>query len=178
MSTPIAPVIDSPGRRSRAVASAAYVAAALLGASAIVGALMPGEVSDHATRAGRLSEALAGSAFVAAAAALALLAPDGRRARTLFVPGAIATALVGLTMWGVTLTGQEPPEPWVTILVLVQFAGLVGAGVVGWRVRRWPWWVAVLLALFLPVMFLVPNPVNAVVMALVWVSVGWSVRHR
>jgi hypothetical protein len=159
---------------TRSTASwAAAVAAVLLAATGAVGILAVGDIADHASGAGRLSEGLAAAAFAAAAVTFGSLRPRDGIARHVFSAAAVTTGLTGLAMAGVAVTGQEPPEPWVTFLVLATLASLVAAGVAGWRARTWTWWVGAAIALFLPVMYVVPAPVNVVVMALTWMAVAF-----
>ncbi|GII57806.1 hypothetical protein Pth03_61950 [Planotetraspora thailandica] len=156
---------------------AAYGTALLIAVDAVVSTVGSETISDHSSGAGRLSEALVGIAFLTAAVALVLFLPRGVPARVTSLPGIAATALTGVAMLSVTVTGEEWPEPIVTVLVLVNLVGLVAQGVIGWRTRVWPWWAGLLVSLFLPAMFFLPNPVNSVVMALIWAGVGLAGRR-
>lgn len=78
-------------------------------------------------------------------------------------------------MIGVPAVGEEPPA-WLFLLGLVpSFFGLIAVGVLGTR-RVWPWWTGVALALFLPIMFLVPF--NNIPMAAVWVLAALTAGRR
>jgi hypothetical protein len=124
--------------------------AVLIAAEAVVATVGSEGISDHSSGAGRLSEALLGIAFLTAAVALVLFLPRGVPARVTSLPGIAATALTGVAMLSVTVTGEEWPEPIVTALVLVNLVGLIAQGVIAWRTRVWPWWVGLLVSLFLP----------------------------
>jgi hypothetical protein len=156
---------------------AAYATAILIAAEAVVSTVGSENISDHSSGPGRLSEALLGIAFLTAAVALMLFLPRGVAARVTSLPGIAATALTGVAMLSVTVTGEEWPEPIVTALVLVNLVGLIAQGVIGWRTRVWPWWAGLLVSLFLPAMFFLPNPLNSVVMALIWAGVGLAGRR-
>jgi hypothetical protein len=175
---------DAPVRSRRATSfgSARHFALATAGVLVVngaVGLIAADAVGDHSTGAGLVSELTAGAAFLLAAITLVLLTPDpgpGRRERVgkalwLLAPAGLTVA--GLTMVGVVLTGSEPGEWLFVAAVLPTFIGLVAAGVIGSRRRVWPWWTGVGVAVFLPVMFLVPY--NSFVMAAIWLGVALTV---
>jgi hypothetical protein len=82
-------------------------------------------------------------------------------------------AVAGAPMLGVPVTGTEPPL-WLFLLsVIPTFVGMIAAGVLGTR-RVWPWWVGLGLALFLPVMFVVP--LNGLLLASSWRPSGRASR--
>ncbi|GAA4560787.1 hypothetical protein [Planotetraspora kaengkrachanensis] len=174
MSTATTDIVQA-GRRGRSLA--AFGTALLIAAEAVVSTVGSETVSDHTAGAGLVSEALLGVAFLTAALALVFFLPRRVPARVACLPGIAASALTGVAMLGVTVTGEEWPEPIVTVLVLVNLAGLVAQGVIGWRARVWPWWAGLLVSLFLPAMFFLPNPVNSVTMALIWAGVGLAGRR-
>ena len=90
------------------------------------------------------------------------------RALWLLAPAGLTVA--GVTMIGVVVTGSEPAEWLFVASVLPTFIGLVAAGVIGARRGVWPWWTGAGVAVFLPVMFLVPF--NSFVMAAIWLAVA------
>jgi hypothetical protein len=162
-STPVALRSRRPGPLLAAATAVAFAA------EAFVAALWPANLSDHATGAGRISEALAGLGFLLAAATVLAFAPAARRlGRALFAPAVLGCGLVGIAQIDIAVRGQEWPESVVTVIVLAAWAGLVLAGVVGTRARVWPWWAATLLAVVVPALFFVPSPFNSVVIALAW----------
>jgi hypothetical protein len=149
------------------------VAAVLLALNAAVGLI--GDVEDHTTGLGAASEVTAGLAFLAGAAALALLRPVGGWRGALWSLAPAGLVVSGLTMVGVPLVGAEPAEWLFVIAVLPTFVGLVATGVLGAR-RTWGWPTGVGLALLLPIMFLAP--LNSLLMAAVWSSVALNQRRR
>jgi hypothetical protein len=170
--------IPAPGRTAQGhaarprtlAAGAAVVAAAALAIESMVGATF--DVDDHAAGAGRASEALVAVAFLSGAVALAAFASSTARtsalARALCLPAVCGVGGIGVATLAVTATGREWPESAVTVIVLVAVIGLVVQAVVSTRTGAWPWWTGVLLASTLPVMFVVPNPYNSLVMAACW----------
>jgi hypothetical protein len=166
-------------RTSRLAVPAAVATTLVLAAEAGVSGGVSGGTSDHSVGAGRLSEALAGAAFVLAAFALAGYAVRmGPRRRWLGLPAVAGTGLAGIAMLTIAATGREWSEPVTTGIVLLALVGLVLQGFLGWRSGVWPAWVAVLLAALMPVMFLVPNPFNSAVMALCWAGTALATRRR
>jgi hypothetical protein len=168
-----------PGFRARGTTTAtarwsAALAAGVFLANGVIG-LVGNDVSDHSTGAGLLSELTAGLGFLAAAVALALLTPVTGWRRLLWWLAPSGLTVAGLTMVGVTVIGSEPAEWLFVVAVLPTFVGLLAAAVLGTG-RAWPWWTGLGLALFLPVMFLLPF--NAFVMALVWLLVAATARAR
>lgn len=153
---------------------ASLAAAALLLAGGIIALIAPEQMDDHSTGLGRLSEALAGVAFLAGALALAPLTPRGTLVRILWLLGVIGLAGVGLTMLSVVVTTVEAPEAVVLPVVGLAALGLIAAGVIGIMRRIWPWWVGVAVALLVPIMFLLPY--NSFFMAAVWALVAWRAR--
>jgi hypothetical protein len=162
----------SPGRTSPPLTrSAGLLAALLLLAEAALGLAAPDQMGDHTTGMGRLSEALAGAAFVVGALALLPLVPAGR-SRVLFGLAPIGLATSGLTMVSVVVVRSEPAEWLFLVAVAALLVGTISAGVIGARRGTWPLWTAVCVALFVPVMFLVPF--NSVVLAAAFVAVALS----
>ena len=153
----------------------AVATAAAFAAEAVVAALFPATLADHSTGAGRVSEALAGLAFLLAAGALVAYA--GRR-RWSFLPAVLGCAAMGVAQVDIAARGDEWPELLVTVIVLAAFAGLLLAGIVGARARIWPWWVVALLAVVVPALFLVPSPGNSAVLAAIWAAVAVGTRGR
>ena len=164
-------VATRPGRSPLLAAATA----AAFAAEAVVAALHPANLADHATGAGRVSEALAGLAFLLAAGALAAYAGSPR---WLFLPAVLGCAAMGVAQLDIAARGEEWPDPLVTGIVLLAFVGLVLAGVVGGRARVWPWWGAVLLAVVVPALFLVPSPGNSAVLAAIWATLAVVTRRR
>lgn len=165
--------------RARAGAAAAVAAGALMLAEFVVAVTASGDLHDHSTGAGRLSEGLVGLAFVAGALALACWVPDGGLVqRLLCLPAVIGAAATGAVMLLITATGEEVSESITTVVVLVTLVGLVVHGLVGWRARTWPLWAGLALGALMLVMFLVPNPANSAVMALTWLAVAAAVWRR
>ncbi|NLG23609.1 MAG: hypothetical protein GX555_19530 [Actinomycetales bacterium] len=156
--------------------SAAWAAAALLLAGGTVALLADADtLADHTAGAGAVSEAVTGLAFLAGAVTLALLTPVNGWRRVLWALAPVGLTIGGLTMVLVPLLGAEPPG-WLFLLgVVPSFVGLIAAGVLG-TARRWPWWTGLALALFLPIMFLLPF--NSIPMAAVWAAVALTARHR
>jgi hypothetical protein len=147
-------------------------------AELVVAATADGDLNDHSSGAGRLSEALVGLAFVAGAAALALWLPSGRLRRALCLPAVVGTGLTGLIMLLITVTGDEVSETVTTVVVLLTLVGHVVQGVVGWRAGVWPLWAGAMLGALMLVMFLVPNPANSAGMAAVWLMLALVVARR
>ncbi|MFD1505602.1 hypothetical protein FE374_01620 [Georgenia yuyongxinii] len=183
--TRTAPAI-TPTRRRLAAVAALLAAAALLGDVA-VSMVDPAALDDHSQGLGRVSEGLVGVAFLLGALALAALVPTrGRAGRGLWWQAAgrrawwwlavLGLAASGLSMIGVVVTGTEPPSGLVTAEVLIALVGMVGSAVTGVRAGTWPWPVGLGVALYLPIMFLVP--LNAAFMALVWIGVAAAARRR
>jgi hypothetical protein len=164
------------GRRAGALA--ALAAGVLMLAELAVALTTDGDLADHSSGAGRLSEALVGLAFVAGAAALAFWLPSGRLRRGLCLPAVVGTCLTGLIMLLITVTGREASETVTTIVVLLTLVGHVVQGVVGWRAGVWPLWAGLILGALMLVMFLVPNPANSGVMAAVWLVLALVVVRR
>jgi hypothetical protein len=160
---------------ARRVSLLAWATALTFAAEAVVAALWPANLADHATGAGRVSEALAGLGFLLAAAALAAFAAP--RLRGLFALGVLGCAAVGIAQVDIAARGEEWPEPLVTVIVLAAWAGLVLAGIAGARAGAWSWPIAVALAAVVPALFFVPSPFNSVVIALVWVAVAVVTRR-
>lgn len=162
----------------RLASPAAWGAALALAAEAVVATGW--DVDDHAVGAGRLSEALVGLAFACAALALAGFAPGPSRAgtvaRLLCLPAVAGAAGLAVATLTITVTGREWSEPLVTAILLVALVGLVVHAVVATRAGSLPWWAAALVALTLPVMFLVPNPLNGWAMAAIWAVAAWAGR--
>lgn len=78
-------------------------------------------------------------------------------------------------MLAVPVIGAEPPF-WLFLLAVVpSFLGMIAAGILGTG-RRWSWWAGLGLALFLPIMFIVP--INGTVLAAIWSGVALSVRQN
>ncbi|MGC0250670.1 hypothetical protein [Pseudactinotalea sp. Z1748] len=154
----------------------ARIAAALAAAILIVNGVLTffdGDLSDHTTGIGLVSEVTAGAAFLAGALALALIVPVTGWGALLWWLAPAGLTIAGVIMLGVPITGQEPAE-WLFLLAVVPTSlGLIAAGVLGSR-RRWPWWTGAGLALFLPIMFLAPF--NGLLMALVWLAVAITLR--
>ncbi|MGR2753657.1 hypothetical protein [Agromyces arachidis] len=172
------PVPDASTTRRRTRArSAAWTAVALYAAQFAVGAagaLSGTDVGDHAEGLGGASEGLGGGAFVAAAVALAALAPRGARLAA-WLPAIIGLGTSGVTMAWVAATGVEPPVEVFLVEVSLTAIGLAVVGVLGALRRRvWPWWVGIAVALLIPVMFLVP--VNSIPLALAWIAVALTAR--
>ena len=153
---------------------ASLLAAALLIANAVVGFVAPDQVADHSAGAGQLSEALAGLSFIAGAIAIIPLIPRGMLARIIWVLAIVSLVAFGLTMLSVVVTGVEPSAEVVTVVTAAVGLTLIGIGIVGIMRRVWPWWVGVLVAVLVPIMFFVPF--NSVFMAVVWVLVAWRAR--
>jgi hypothetical protein len=162
----------------RLASPAAWGAALALAAEAVVATVW--DVDDHAVGAGRLSEALVGLAFACAAVSLAGFAPvpsrSGTVARLLCLPAVAGTTGIAVATLTITVTGREWSEPLVTAILLLALVGLVVHAVVATRAGSWPWWAGALVALTLPVMFLVPNPLNGWGMAAIWAVAGWAGR--
>jgi hypothetical protein len=162
--------------RRRTAATAAGLAAVLLLVGAAIALLAPENLADHSRGAGRLSELVTGLAFLAGAVTLVLLAPDGAPRRPLWMLAPAGLAITGLSMLGVVVTGTEPPE-WLFLLAVgTTLVGMVVAAVIGTRAGTWTWPVAVAVALYLPVMFLLPW--NSVVMALIWLALALAALGR
>jgi hypothetical protein len=172
MSLTGSPVRPSSSARSRARFVTA-VTAVVFAAEAVVAALFPANLSDHATGAGRVSEALAGLGFLLVAATLVALLPALTRVgRWLVAPAVLGCGLMGVAQLDIAARGQEWPEPVVTVIVLTAWAGLVLAGIAGARAAAWPWWAVVLPTLVVPALFFVPSPANSAVIALLWAGLG------
>ena len=156
--------------------SAAWTAAAFLLAGGTVALLADADtLADHTSGAGAVSEAVTGLAFLAGAVALTLLTPVSGWRRAVWALAPAGLTISGLTMVLVPLLGTEPPG-WLFLLgVVPSFVGLIAAAALGSR-RRWPWWTGLGLALFLPIMFLLPF--NSVPMAAVWAAVALTARQR
>lgn len=173
VSIPTSATVTSRVRHRLPAVIPAVGAAALLFINGVLG--LVGDVDDHTSGSGMFSELTAGAAFLAGATALVLLRPRDARSR---IPWGMAIAgltLSGGTMLGVTLIGAEPAEWLFLVAVLPSFIGMLGTGVVGVR-RVWPWWTGAGVALFLPVMFVLPF--NSFVMAAIWLAVGLTGRPR
>jgi hypothetical protein len=162
-------------RPATVVPVAAVAATVLLLVDGLIMVTAGDAVGDHASGAGLWSEAVAGAAFVAFAAALLPLAPTQGLRRVLWLLAPAGLLVAGLTMLGVVLTGTEPAEWLFAIAVLPTLVGLVSAGVVGARSGTWPWWTGLGVALFLPIMFLVPF--NSFVMAATTAAVALTARR-
>ena len=167
------PAVPSAAARRGSILAAAT--AGTFAAEAAVAALWPANLADHATGAGRVSEALAGLGFLLAAAVLAAFATG--RLRGLFALGMLGCAAVGVAQVDIAARGQEWPETVTTVIVLAAWAGLVLAGVAGARAGAWSWPVAVALAVVVPALFFVPSPFNSVVIALLFVTVAVVTRR-
>lgn len=167
--------VPAPGRRTLSRIAAAVAAGILL--TGVVFALVSGTAvpTDNTRGAGALSELLMGLAFLAGAGALALFTPVRGWRLVLWILAPFGLAVGGLTMIGVPAVGQEPPT-WLFLLgVVPSFFGLLAVGIIGTR-RVWPWWTGLALALFLPIMFLVPF--NNIPMAVVWALVALTGGRR
>lgn len=172
MSVAPSPVRSSSPVRRRVGALAAATAVVFV-AESVVATLFPATIAEHATGAGRVSEALAGLGFLLAGLTFVPLLPLLDRAgRWLAVPALLGCGAVGVAQLDIAARGQEWPETVVTVVVLTAWAGLLLAGVAGARARVWPWWAVVLPALVVPALFFVPSPVNSVVIALLWAGLG------
>ncbi len=154
--------------------TAALVAAVFLLANMVLAIVAPGQMGDHATAAGRLSEGLVGLSFIAGAAALLPLLPQPATARWFWLLGIAGLAASGLTMLAVFATTLEPPFQLFLAEVAVTAPALVGIAVSGVRRGNWPWWVGLGIALLLPIMFLLP--LNSMIMAIVWIVAAWQLR--
>jgi hypothetical protein len=146
---------------------AALTAALMLLVNGVVG--LAGDVDDHTTGLGLISEITAGVAFLAGAVALGLLRPVGGWRGFLWWLAPTGLTIAGLTMVGVPVIGSEPAEWLFVVAVLPTFVGLVAAGILGTG-RVWPWWTGAGVALLLPVMFILP--LNSFVMAAIWLAIG------
>lgn len=175
MTTLDAVAVPARSRRSTARPAAITAAVCLLAGGTVALVADAAALSDHTRGAGALSEALTGLAFLAGAVALTVLTPVHGWRRMLWALAPFGLAVGGLTMVGVPIMGGEPPT-WLFLLgVVPTFVGLIAAGVLGSR-RVWPWWTGLALALFLPIMFLVPF--NSIPMAAVWICVALAQRQR
>lgn len=163
-------------RRVAAARIAAAGAAVCLLAGGTVALLADSAVlADHTRGAGALSELLTGVAFLAGACALVMLTPVRGWRRVLWSLAPFGLVVGGLTMVAVPVIGAEPPT-WLFLLGIVpSFLGLIGAGILGTK-RVWPWWTGLGLALFLPIMFLVPF--NSIFLAAVWGCVAVTAGRR
>ncbi|BDZ63703.1 hypothetical protein [Agromyces mangrovi Wang et al. 2018] len=176
-SVPTGPVpLAHGGRRTTArvaswAAVAAYLAQFGVGAAAFAAGV---DTGDHSQGLGVASEALGGFAFLAAAVALAALAPRGVRLAA-WIPAIVGLGASGATMIWVVWSRFEPPFELFLAEVALSALGLIAVGVLG-AIRRsvWPWWVGVAVALIIPIMFLVP--VNSLPLAAVWVAVALTAR--
>lgn len=162
------------GTRLSRARLAAGAAAALLVANGVAG-IFGDTVGDHTRGLGALSDALTGLAFLAGAAALALLTPVRGWRGALWRLGPFGMTLAGASMLSVPLLGAEPPMWLVLAAVVPTLVGMISAGIFGTG-RLWPWWVGSGVALFLPIMFTLPF--NALVMAAVWISVALTAHPR
>ncbi|UOE45797.1 hypothetical protein [Agromyces larvae] len=154
--------------RLRTAALLSFGVAAVYAALVVVAATGSAELADHASGAGRATEALAGAAFVVGAIALMALTP--RPGILWWLPGIVGLAASGITMIVTAISGAEPPF-WLFVSEAVLTAvGLVIVSVSAVRRRVLPWWAAIGIALILPIMFLVP--MNGIVLVLVWAAVG------
>jgi hypothetical protein len=162
-------------RPAPVVPVAALAATVLLLVDGLIMVTAGDALGNHDSGAGLWSEAVAGAAFVAFAAALLPLAPTRGLRRVLWLLAPAGLMVAGLTMLGVVLTGTEPAGWLFAIAVLPTLVGLVSAGVVGARTGVWPWWTGLGVALFLPIMFLVPF--NSFVMAAVTMAVAVTARR-
>jgi hypothetical protein len=167
---PVIPPADA--RRGSLLAGATALAFA---AEAVVAAVWPTDLSDHATGAGRVSEALAGLGFLLAAGALGTLGTG--RLRAWFALGLLGCAAVGVAQVDIAARGQEWSESVTTVIVLAAWAGLVLAGVVGTRAGAWSWPIGAALAVVVPALFFVPSPFNSVVICLLWLAVAAVTRR-
>jgi hypothetical protein len=166
--------LTTAARSTSAVTCAATAAGALV-VNTAVGLLASGdELNDHTRGLGALSEVTAAAAFIAGAAALALLTPvRGWRAAAWWL-APFGLALGGASMLAVPVIGAEPPF-WLFLLAVVpSFLGLIAAGILGTG-RLWSWWAGLGLALFLPVMFIVP--LNGPILAAIWAGVALSLKQ-
>lgn len=77
---------------------AALAASSFLLANMVLAVAAPGQMGDHSTGVGRLSEGLVGRSFVAGAVALAALLPRGPWNRTVWIAGIVGLLSSGLTM--------------------------------------------------------------------------------
>ncbi|MFA9429201.1 hypothetical protein [Egicoccus sp. AB-alg2] len=155
--------------RRRPARLAALAATAMLVTNGFVA--LAGDVDEHTTGLGLVSEVTAGLAFLAGAVALALIVPVTGWRALLWWLAPTGMTLAGLTMVSVPVAGSEPPDWLFVLAVLPTFVGLVAAGVLGTG-RRWPWWTGAGVAAFLPIMFLLPPFANGFGMALVWLAVA------
>ncbi|AXH94830.1 hypothetical protein DV701_00295 [Ornithinimicrobium avium] len=125
----------------------------------------PATPADHTRGAGAASEVTTGLAFLAGALCLMALTPVGGWRRLLWLLAPIGLTIGGATMLAVPLVGVEPPG-WLFVLAVVPiFVGMIAAGVLGTR-RVWPWWTGAAVALFLPIMLVMPY--NGFLMTAVW----------
>lgn len=115
--------------------SAALAAALFLLANMVLAIMAPDQMGDHATTAGRLSEAVVGVSFLAGAVALAALLPRPASARWFWLMGIAGLATSGLTMVAVFATALEPPFQLFLAEVAVTVPALVAIGVSGVRRR-------------------------------------------
>jgi hypothetical protein len=151
--------------------TAGLLAALLLLAEAALALAVPDQMGDHTTGLGRLSEALAGAAFIAGAAALLPLVPHGR-SRILFGLAPVGLGTAGLTMVSVVMVRSEPVE-WLFLLAVgALLIGTISAGIIGVRRGLWPLWTGVAVALLVPVLFLAP--LNSVFLAAIFAAVAIS----
>lgn len=153
------------------IARAAACAAALLLANMVLAIAAPGQMGDHSTGAGRLSEGLVGLSFIAGSAVLVALMPKGAWSRITWILAIAGLFSSGLSMLAVLVAATEPPVELFLVEVALAVPALIAVGAVGIRRRTWPWWVGVGMALLLPVMFALPF--NSPIMAAVWIAVAW-----
>jgi hypothetical protein len=137
----------TPGALAAAVVSVGLAADAALGSVT--------DSDDHSTAAGATSEALFALVLIGTAVVCVTLVarqPDlaSRASALLAVVGLVLSAGTAVS---VPLRGSEPSEGWSTLVVLAALVGLVVLGVMVMVRRRWPWWVGLVLATFLPVVF-------------------------
>ncbi|WP_111718448.1 hypothetical protein [Homoserinimonas sp. OAct 916] len=154
--------------------SAAVVAAVFLLGNAALWMVATENMGDHATVAGRASEALVGASFVFGAVALLFIARRAGSAlglwRVAWWLAVVAMIAAGVTMIAVFVSATEPPFELFLAEAGLAAASLIAVGISGWRAQAFPLWVGIGVALLLPMMFLLP--LNSLWMAAVWVAVA------
>ncbi|GAA4361482.1 hypothetical protein [Paeniglutamicibacter cryotolerans] len=170
-----------PERTRRNAGLAGYSAAFLLAANMVLALLHPAAMGEHSTGPGRLSEGLVGAAFLAGSCFLGLVLMAGADR---LGPGARITCGVcvaafagaGATMVAVLVNAVEPPVELFLLTASGSLVGLAATAVIGARARIWTRTTGMLLALQLPVLFLLP--LNSLLMAGIWVVMTRQLTSR
>ena len=157
---------------------AAALAGALLAAEAGL-AFVAADVSDHATGAGRASEALFACALVATLVALRGVherqAGVGRGERATYAAAMLGVGLAAIATASVIVTGKEPVAWLAAPAILGLLLGPLAFGVATWRVRAWPRWTAAFIGGWVLVVFF-GDAAGALLAALGWIAIARTIQ--